>query len=175
MAITRGTWHWIALIGLWVVVVTVGWIMAIQAFLVLMSPFGVWRWPRIANVTVTRVEVDSENQLTDKVYADEGAKGRVLAMLKAEAAKLRAEDEIWILENYYVKGLRPDQFRLTPLRISLEYPEPFLLLALWGISRIRKHQAKASKAPPSKPVTVWRDDFHKRAFLHEAPKDSQEG
>jgi hypothetical protein len=169
MAITRDTQRWIALILLWTVVITVCWIVAVQAFLVLMSPFGVWRWPRIANVTVTRVEADPDNKLTDKVYADEEAKGRVLAMLKAEAAKLHTDDDIWILENYYVKGLRPDQFRLTPLRLSLEYPEPFFLLALWGIRRIRKAQTKAAKTPPSKPPTVWRDDFHKRAFTRESP------
>ena len=96
-------------------------------------------------------------------------------MLKGERARLKAGDEIWILDNYYVTPTRPAQFRLTPWRILLEYPEPLALLALLGIRRLRRAQARArireAQEDAARPRTLLLDDFHARAERFKAPKD----
>jgi len=163
MRISRQTRHWIALIGLWTLVAAVAWIVSVQGFLVLMAPSGGWRFPSVALVTVTAVDRDPDNQLTDSVTVQEGDQERSLRMLKAECREIRAEDEIWILNNYWAGGLRPDQFRLSPQRLLMEYPEPLLLLAFWGIWRVRKAQARERQKELERPRTVWRDEFYRRA------------
>jgi len=171
MAVSRSTWRWVALTGLWTLVGLICWIMAIQIFIVLVTPFGTWQRPGIAKVTVTWIDRDPQSQYTDNVVAMQEGKERSLSMLKAELKGLSIDDEIWILDNYYATATRPAQFRLTPTRLILEYPEPLLILALWGIWRIRRAQAKAAKVDPNRKRTVLRDDFHTRAQRFAAPKD----
>ncbi len=163
MRISRQARHWIALGGLWTLVAAVAWIVSVQAFLVLMAPFGTWQAPAMARVTVVSVDRDPDSQLTDNLTVQQGEEERTLRMLKAECRELRPQDEVWILDNYYAGGLRPDHFRLTPLRLLLEYPEPLILLALWGIWRVRKAQARDEAAALTRPRTVWKDEFHLRA------------
>jgi hypothetical protein len=163
METPRQAWHWTALIGLWTLVAAVVWVVSVQAFLVLMSPTGHWQGFGVAHVTVTAVDPDPNSQLTDNVTVQEGDEERDLRMLKTECREIHTHDQIWILDNYWAGGLRPDHFRLTPQRLLLEFPEPILLLAFWGIWRIRKAQAKAQKQQSSGPRKVWRDEFHLRA------------
>jgi len=171
MAISRNTWRWTALTGLWTLVGLITWLVAIQIFIVLVTPFGTWQQPGIAKVTVKWVDRDPQSQYADNVIVLQGGMERSLSMLKAELKDLHLEDEIWILDNYYATATRPAQFRLTPLRLLLEYPEPLLVLALWGIWRIRRSQARDAKEDPNRPRTVLRDDFHARAERFAQPQD----
>jgi len=155
--------RWTLLIGLGAVVGLIAWLMVIQLALVALTPFGTWQKPGIAKVRVVDVYVDGESQFTNFVSVMDGEQARNLTMLKGESVKLQADGEIWILENYYATTTRPAQFRLTPLRLLLEYPEPLLLLALWGIWRLRKSLAKAAVEDPNRKRTVLVDDFHTRA------------
>lgn len=173
MAITRTTWRWAALTGLWTVVGLVVWLMAIQVFIVLVTPFGAWQWPGIAKVTVKWVDRDPQSPYAENVGVIQGGVERNLSMLKVELRELRPDDEIWILDNYYATATRPAQFRLTPTRLILEYPLPLLLLALWGIRRLRRAQALEAQPDPNRPRTVLRDDFHTRAQRFAAPKDPE--
>lgn len=163
MLISRQARHWSFLIGWWTLVAAVAWIVSVQGFLVLMAPFGHWQLPALARVTITSVDRDPDSQLTDNVTAQQGDRERVLRMPKAECRELRAQEEIWVLDNYYAGGLRPDHFRGTPLRLLLEYPEPLLLLAFWGIWKVRKAQATERKRDLERPRKVWKDEFHLRA------------
>ena len=176
MAISRSTWRWVMLTGLWTLVGLILWLMAVQAFLVLVTPFGTWQRPGIARVTVKWVERDPESAFTDHVVVAEGEGVRTLSMLKAERAELAAGETIWILDNYYVTATRPAQFRLTLLRLLLEYPEPLLILALVAVGRLRRAQVreKAVEQDPARPRTVIRDDFHQRALRFAPPKDRPE-
>jgi len=159
----RTTLRWTLLIGLGAVVGFMAWLMVIQLALVLLTPFGTWQKPGVAKVRVVDVFQDVESQFTNFVSVMDGDQVRNLTMLKGESAKLQADEEIWILENYYATTTRPAQFRLTPIRVLLEYPEPLLILALWGIWRIRKSLVKAAVEDPNRERTVLVDDFHKRA------------
>jgi hypothetical protein len=94
----------------------------------------------------------------------------VLALGKAEAAELRANDEVWILDAWYADGLRPTQFRLTPLRLLLEYPALLLLPAAFGLWRVRKARQKADAAPPPPVRHTFTDDFHLRAQRFAKPE-----
>jgi len=172
MAVSRKTWQWVGLTGLWTLVGMICWLVAIQIFIVLVTPFGVWQRPGIAKVVVKWVDRDPQSQYTDNVVVMQGGKERSLSMLKAEMRELQIDDEIWILDNYYATATRPAQFRLTPIRLILEYPEPLLLLALWGIWRLRRAQAKEAKEDPDRKRTVLRDDFHTRAQRFAATKDA---
>jgi len=171
MALSRNTWRWAALAGLWTVVGLIVWLMVIQAFLVLLTPFGTWQRPAIAHVTVKWVDRDPQSQFAENVLVEQGGEERSLSMLKVELVNLGVEDEIWILDNYYVTATRPAQFRLTPVRLLLEYPEPLLLLALLGIWRLRRAQAREVKEDPARPRTLLRDDFHERSRRFAAPQD----
>jgi len=161
---SRGTtWRWLALIGCGAVAGLVAWLMVVQFILIVLTPFGTWQTPTIAKVRVLDTYRDAESQFTDFVSVDRDGEARNLIMLKGEAANLRADEEIWVLDNYYVTTTRPAQFRLTPIRLLLEYPEPLLILALLGIWRIRKTLAKAAVEDPNRKRTVLVDDFHARA------------
>jgi len=163
MQISRQTWHWTFLIGLWTVVAAVTWVISIQAFLVLLSPTGFWQGFAVAHVTVTSVDSDPDSQITDNVTVQQGDDERSLRMLKTEARELHPQDQVWIIDNYWAGGLRPDHFRLTPQRLLLEFPEPILLLAILGIWRTRRAQAKEAKRQPIGPRKVWRDEYYLRA------------
>lgn len=175
MAVSGKAWWWGALAGLWMIVGVIVWLVVIQASLVLLTPFGTWQKPGIARVTVKWIDRDPQSAFTDNVVVEEGGEERSLSMLKAERAGLRIGDEIWILDNYYVTATRPAQFRLTPWRLLLEYPEPLLILALLGIWRLRRAQARAkvreAREDLARPRTILRDDFHARAQRFAEPRD----
>ncbi len=170
MVVSWKAWRWGALAGLWTIAGLIAWLMSIQIFLVLVTPFGTWQRPDIARVTVTWIERDPQSTFTDNILVTQGGAERSLSMLKAERAGLSVGDEIWILDNYYVTATRPAQFRLTPLRLLLEYPEPLLLLALLAIWRLRRAQVREVQEDPARKRTVLRDDFHERAQRFKEPQ-----
>jgi len=98
---------------------------------------------------------------------------RSIALMKSERAGLNVGDSFWVLDNYYRSSLRPPQFRLTPVRLLVEFPEPLLVLALLAILRLRKAQAREDKALAEAPRerVVLKDDFHERANRFKEPKD----
>jgi hypothetical protein len=163
MQISRATWRWTALIGLWALVGAVGWLMAIQAFMVLIHASGRWQVPGIARVEVLHIERDEDSTFTDNLVVRRGGRERSLVLLKRECEDVQAGDVIWLLDNYYATPLRPAQFRLTPFRFLVEYPEPLLILALIGIWRIRRAQKRDQEKPPTTPKITLKDDFHARA------------
>lgn len=162
--------RWTALIVLWGLVVAVVWILAVQVFLVLLNPFCQARRPGVAQVVVRSIDADPNSQITDFVTVRQGETDRVLRMSKHEAADLRPEDEVWVLDTWYEDNLRPTQFRLTPLRILLDYPFLLLLpagLALW---RLRRARQQAEAAPPPPVRRTFTDDFHLRAQRFAKPQ-----
>ncbi len=174
MAISPSTWRWIAISALWTLVGGIGFVVLVQAMLVVFAPFGDWQLPGVAKVAIVNVERDEQGRISGKVLARQGAKDRILTLSKEEALELEDLAEAWILDNYYAAGARPDQFLLTPQRLLMEYPEPLILLALWGIHRLRRAQVKAAKEVPDRPRTVWRDEFHVRAERFSSPKGPEE-
>jgi hypothetical protein len=94
----------------------------------------------------------------------------VLQLAKAEAAELRADEEVWILDAWYEDSLRPTQFLLTPQRVLLEYPILLLLPAALGLWRVRKAQRVAEAAPPPPVRRTFTDDFHLRAQRFAKPR-----
>jgi hypothetical protein len=169
-------WRWASLAALWTVVAAGGWVLVIQVLLVLFSPIGFWQMPSIAKVVVLRIDKDPEKNFTDRVVVKQGEKERDLEMLKEEQAALRPDDEIWILDNYYFTSLRPAQFRLTPLRLALEYPQPLILLAIFGIRWILRSGFGKPPEPavdPGKPRAQLKDEFYLRAqrFAEGPPAD----
>lgn len=154
-----------------------GWLLALQVLLVLFSPIGAWQVPRISKVTVVRLDKDPEKNFTDRLIVRHGSREREFEMLKEEQAGLRPDDELWVLENYYATSLRPGQFRLTPLRLALEYPMPWMLLAAWGVRRILRSRWGLPPPPdpnPAVPRQVLTDDFHRRAQRFAAPPPEAE-
>ncbi|MCE1229549.1 MAG: hypothetical protein LWX11_08700 [Firmicutes bacterium] len=152
------------LLGLWgTVAVAAFWLMAVQAALALLTPFGQWQKPGIARVEVLGRERDPESVFTDEVHVLRHGELRSLTMLKEEAASLRSGQTAWVLDNYYATPTRPPHFRLTPHRLLLEYPEPLLVLALVTFWRTRKAISKAQIPDPHRPRKVVVDDFHLRA------------
>lgn len=166
MRIPPIAWRWSVLLALGTVIGAGLWILVIQVLLVLFSPVGAWQVPKIAKVTVVRLDKDPEKNFTDRLVVKQGDKERDLEMLKEEQAGLHPDDELWILDNYYYTSLRPAQFRLTPLRLALEYPLPLILLAAWGFRRILNSGFGKPPPPvddPDKPRTRLMDDFHLRS------------
>lgn len=172
--LSRPEFRWSALIGLWALVGAVLWILMVQAFLLALNPFCHVQRPGLARVTVRSVDRDADSQITDFVTVKEGGAERVLRLAKAEAEELRADDEVWILDAWYADGLRPTQFRLTPVRVLLEYPALLLLPAAWGLWRVRKARQKADAAPPPPVRRTFTDDFHLRAQRFAKPETETE-
>lgn len=176
MVATRNALRWTALAGLCLLAGVICWVLMVEGMMALFAPFGSWKLPGIAKVTVTQIEQDETGKLTGNVLVIEGERSRTLRMAKEECAELEADTEVWILDNYFANGPRPDQFRLSLLRLILEYPEPLLALILWAIWRLRRSQVQAAKAVEENPVRerkVWRDEFHTRAERFTAPKQSE--
>ncbi len=168
----RPALRWSALVALWGVVLAVVWVGLVQTFLLVMNPFCRWQGPGAAHVKVVRVDRDPQSQIADIVTVKEGDRDRELTMLKAEAAELVPGDEIWVLDNYVADGLRPNQFRLTPLRILLEYPFLLLLPVGWALWRLRRIRIQAEAAAPPPVRRTFTDDFHLRAQRFAKPDDS---
>ncbi len=173
-ALARPELRWSALLGLWALVGAVLWILAVQAFLIVLNPFCHVQRPGLAQVQVVAVDRDPQSQLTDFVTVKAGEAERVLTLTKAEAADLRVDEEVWILDAWYADGLRPAQFRLTPLRLLLEYPVLLLLPAAFGLWRVRKARLKAQAAPPPPVRRTFTDDFHLRAQRFAKPEPPKE-
>ena len=171
--LSRPAARWSALIGLWALVIGVLWVLLVQAFLLALNPFCHMQPPGIARVTVVSVDRDADSQLTDFVSVKEGEAERILRMTKAEAGELHSDDEVWILHAWYTDGLRPTQFRLTPLRLLLEYPILLLLPIAFGLWRVRKAQQQADAAPPQPVRRTFTDDFHLRAQRFAKPEATE--
>lgn len=147
-------------------------ILFVQALL-LFVPLGSWQWPGIARVTVLEVSNDPQNLSMDPVRVQQGEHERWILMLKAEAAELEPDEAVWVLNNIHPTPLRPAQFRLTPQRLLMEYPEPLLILAIWGLRRLRRAQVKAELEARPPVRRVFTDDFHARSrrFASAAAQD----
>lgn len=171
--LARPAIRWSILVALWTVVGAVLWIVLVQVFLLALNPFCHAQRPGVAHVEVRSVDRDPDSQITDFVTVKHGDSEQVLKMAKGEAAELRPDDEVWILDAWYADGLRPTQFRLTVLRVLLEYPALLLLPAVWGLWRVRKAKQVADAAPPPPVRRVFTDDFHLRAqrFAKPAAED----
>ncbi len=176
MTFIRTYWRWAAMAALVAWAALSLWLILIQVFLAAWDPMGHWQRPGISKVTVTLVCRDTEGKLTGAVLAKEGENDRVLQMLKTEAAQLDADDEVWILAHYRADGNRPSHFRLTASRVLVEYPEPLMVLALWGFWRLRRQQKAKEKAEAEAPRPnrkVWKDEFHARAQRFSKPEPPQ--
>lgn len=167
--------RWSALVALWGVVLAVLWVGLVQLFLLVMNPFCRWQGPGLAHVQVVRVDRDPQSQIADIVTVKEGDQDRELTMLKAEAAELAPGEEIWVLDNYVADGLRPNQFRLTPLRVLLEYPFILLLPVGWALWRLRRIRMAVEAAPPPPVRRTFTDDFHLRAQRFAKPPEEKGG
>jgi hypothetical protein len=174
MAVSRNLWRWAAMAVLGLVAAGLGFLMLVQALLVVFAPFGHWQRPGVAKVAVTFIERDQEGRINGKVEAREDGQPRILRFAKEEAATLALEEEVWILDNYFVGGARPDNFLLTPGRLLAEYPAPLLALALWLLMLVRRAQAREDAVVPDIPRKVWRDDFHRKAARFEPPGEPEE-
>ena len=109
-------------------------------------------------VTAQDLEQDDPENLLDSS----------IILSQDERKGLEVGDQLWVLDNYFRSTFRPQQFRLTPARLVVEFPEPLLILALALIFGMRKRQAKAVKAEADAPRArvVLKDDFHQRAEQH---------
>ncbi|MBL0209600.1 MAG: hypothetical protein IPQ13_01600 [Holophagaceae bacterium] len=172
MKISPGNWRWAAITGLWILVAGIAFVVLVQGMLVFFAPFGSWQTPGISKVEILLVERDEQGRITGKAQARRGGRQRNLVLTKEECLKIEAGEEVWILDNYFAGGARPDQFLLTPLRLLTEYPEPLLLLALLAIRRLRRIQIKAAEPLPGQPRAVWRDEFHLKAARFSGPDEA---
>ncbi len=161
--LARPALRWTTLIGLWGLVGAILWILSVQAFLIVLNPFCHLQRPGLTYLTVVSVDRNADSQITDFVTAKQGDQDRVLTMSKTEVSELRPEDEVWILDAWYADGLRPTQFRLTLLRLLLEYPAILLLPAALGLWRVRHARLLAEAVPPPAVRRTFTDDFHLRA------------
>jgi len=173
--LSRPALRWSAFIGLWALVGAVLWIMLVQVFLLALNPFCHVQRPKAAQVVVKSVDRDADSHITDYVTVKQGEDEQVLRMLKAEAAELKEDDEIWILDAWYSDGLRPTQYRLSPQRLLLEYPLVLLLPAAWALWRLRRARQVAEAAPPPPIRRTFTDDFHLRAQRFAKPEPGKEG
>lgn len=177
MKLPPGAWRWTALAALWAWVVLSAWIIVVQLLFVCFEPKGHWQKPRIAKVAVTRVLRDQEGKLTGQVIVTEDDQEREMLLLPEECFRLTPGEEVWILDHYWADGIRPNQYRATPWRLMLEYPEPLMLLAALGIVILRRRQkaeAKAAAEAPNPNRKVWKDEFHTRAERFKA-EEKREG
>lgn len=168
--LARPALRWTALITLWAVTGGVVWILAVQLFLLALNPFCHLQQPGLAEVVVVSVDRNPDSQLTDYVTVKQGEHTRVLNLPKAEAAELHADAEVWILDAWYADGLRPTQFRLTLLRLLLEYPALLLLPVAFGLWRVHRAKVVADAAPLPPVRRTFTDDFHLRAQRFAGPR-----
>jgi hypothetical protein len=167
------TWRWGAVIGLVAFAGFGVFLMLVQIMLVLLSPAGSWHRPGWSRVEITLLDKDEEGRLNGKAWGKVDGEFKALRFDKGEAAKLRVDDEVWVLDNYFAGGVRPDQFILTPWRLVLEYPAPLVALALLLAWRLRRTQARLDAIVPDIPRKVWKDDFHERSrrFAERKPEE----
>ncbi len=170
----KRAWTWIGIAGLGTGLAVGVWLVVVQFMLTVWDPLGTWQAPGLSKATITQISRDTQGRFTGQVLALEGERPQEFAFSKAECAELEVDEELWVLHNYRTHGNRPGEFRLTPLRLLLEYPEPWMALALWGILRLRRRLAKEALPPAGSEPKVWRDDFHQRAQRFSVPKEPGE-
>lgn len=172
MSLPRGSWRWGALGLLGLLAAAGTFLTVVLLLLAVMDPMGRWQAPGISRIEVTQVSRDMEGRITGQVLGTEAGQERAYLFSKEEALALEGEDEAWVLRHYRAEGSRPSHFRLTLGRLALEYPLPWVLLALAGIRALRRRQQAEAMAPvdESQPRKVWKDDFHQRAERFSAPK-----
>lgn len=168
------TWRWGAVIGLVAFAGFGLFLMLVQVMLVLLSPAGRWHRPGWSQVEITLLDKDDQGQLTGKAWGKVDGEFKALRFDKGEAAKLRVEDEVRVLDNYFAGGVRPDQFILTPWRLLMEYPQPLVALALFLAWRLGRAQRRLDAVVPDIPRKVWKDDFHERSKRFAPPEPKEE-
>ena len=106
---------------------------------------------------------------------DDEEAGPSIALEKSERRGLSLGEVIWVMDNYHRTPFRPPQFRLSAVRLLLEFPEPVVVLALLLILGLRKRQARRIQREVESPRerTVLKDDFHARAERFADPKEPQ--
>lgn len=168
------SWPWVvmAALGAWIVAGT--WLVAVQIMLTMWDPMGHWQMPGVSRVTVTHIGRDQDQKLTGAVWVMKAGKSQEYQFSKREAADLEVDEDVWVLAGLRTQGNRPGHFRLTPTRLLLEYPQPTILLAIWGLLALRKRQKRLARAAPKVVRKVWRDDFHQRSERFEPPKETKE-
>lgn len=167
-----GAWRWAAMAALACFLAAGAFVVMVQAMLTLWDPLGAWQRPRVFQASVVKVLHDDEGRITGEVLAQEGGQDRRLRFAKEEAATLEEDEDLWLLQHYRIGGNRPGHFRLTPLRVVVEYPEPWMALALWALLRLRRRQLQAAKAAEPRERKVWKDDFHQRSDRFSPTKNS---
>jgi hypothetical protein len=165
--------RWTALTGLGILACFLGFLTAIQALMVVLPPGAAWQKPRLYKVTVKSFDPDPRSEYTAVFVTDEQEKERVLTLLKEERMALEVDEEIWVLDAPFRSRLRPPQYRVTPLRLVLEFPAPWLVLTLLVMWRVRRTQVRITREEQEAPRerTVVRDEFHARAQRFAPPKD----
>jgi hypothetical protein len=165
--------RWTALTGLGILACFLGFLTAIQVLLVVLPPGAIWQKPRVYKVTVKSFDPDPRSEYTAVFVSDEQDKERVLNLPQAERIRLAVDEDLWVLDVPFRSRLRPPQYRVTPLRFVLEFPEPFLALVLLLLWRVRRTQVRLAREEREAPRirTVVRDDFHARAQRFAPPKD----
>lgn len=142
-------------------------LIGVRWFSIAFAATGHWQRPALARVQVLRTEHDPFDPVGRKVHVLRHGRYQALRMLREEAAALQPGQELWVLDNLFASPRRPDQFRLGPLRLLTEWPEPLLLLSAWAFwRRLRQrwgHPDDADETRPGKPRRVLTDDFHARA------------
>lgn len=150
---------------------------ATKGFVMLFAVKKQWQMPAIASVEFIRAEENPVYPASDKVFALRGGKEHELVMLREDYEDLRQGDTFLILDNYFVTPGRPAQYRLSPMRLILEYPEPLFFLCLfflWRMYRRRLGMAEdAAEAAPMGPMQLLKDDFHQRAELRRKKTESK--
>lgn len=167
--VTRRTF---ALAGLWTVVGVLGWLLLVQAALVVFAPRGQWQWPDAYQVEVVEVDKDSSDAFLREVSVTIDGQLETITLPRKEALELHPHDRLWVLDNFYATGIRAAQYRLTPWRLLAEYPPILLAVALWIILRLRRSRWGLPPDPADIPPSerkVYRDDFHVRAQRHADP------
>lgn len=172
----RRLWTWAAMGVLGVALASGTFTTIVLVFLALFDPMGGWQAPRITHAAITQVCRDTDGRITGQVLGEEEGRDRAYFFSREEALALEGKDEAWVLYHYRSEGTRPSHFRLTPWRLALEYPFPWMALVAWGLWRLRRRQVAEAQAPrdPALPRKVWKDEFHARADRFAAPKPPPE-
>lgn len=138
-----------------------------RLFGALFAATGHWQRPGLARVQVVRLEQDPFDPIGGKVHVLRGGQATTLHMLRREMATLAPGQRVWVLDTWFTSPRHPAQFRVTPLRLATEYPEPLLLLSLWGFVRLLRRRwglaEDQEREVPDRPRRVLTDDFHGRA------------
>lgn len=153
------------------VIALTGWTAAVQAIHMGLSFQATWQLPRIHRVEVLALDRDPEQKFLERVKLRdrEGFDLGWRTFSKGEAAELQRGDEVWVLDNFFLTPLRPEVYRLSALRLLLEFPHPVLALALLALRALRRRPAPPEPEPAT-PRRVLVDDFAARAQARREPR-----